>query len=200
MAPESLERAPRRMPVTAAGQRTRDALLDAGIAVAEKSGLSGLSVNAVVDVAGVAKGTFYVHFLDRDAFLDAMHERFYAEVAATVRAAVEHLPLGAERLAVGVDAYLDSCLVQRGVKPLLRDLHGGGCGPAATRSMAERETAFTSLTLANLRAMRCRDVAVLGRLLTAAISETAVLEMEAGRRLPAARRALTRWINAASAT
>ena len=31
-------------------------------------GLSGLSVNRVVVAAGNAKGTFYVHFTDREAF------------------------------------------------------------------------------------------------------------------------------------
>lgn len=64
--------------------------------------------------------------------------------------------------------------------------------------MTDRETAFTALILANLRAMSCRDVGVLGRLLTASISETAMLEMESGRRVPAARRALERWIAAAA--
>jgi len=45
---------------TPAGQRTREALLDAGTAVAGRYGLAGLSVNRVVAEAGVAKGTFYV--------------------------------------------------------------------------------------------------------------------------------------------
>ena len=51
------------MAVTPAGQRTREALLDAGAVVAERDGLAGLSVSAVAEAAGVAKGTFYVHFL-----------------------------------------------------------------------------------------------------------------------------------------
>ena len=37
-------------------------------------------MNAVVAEAGLAKGTFYVHFADRDAFLDALHERFHANI------------------------------------------------------------------------------------------------------------------------
>jgi AcrR family transcriptional regulator len=189
-----------RMAVTPAGQRTREALLDAGAVVAERSGLAGLSVSAVAESAGVAKGTFYVHFVDRDAFIDAVHERFYATIGKAVRRAVDALPLGAERLAVGANAYLDSCLAQRAVKPLLRDLHGGGCGVAATSSMSERETAFTALTIANLRAMGCRDVAVVARLVTAIISETALLEHDTGKRVAAARRTLDRLIKAAAET
>jgi TetR/AcrR family transcriptional regulator, transcriptional repressor for nem operon len=188
----------RRIAVTPAGQRTRQALLDAGAVVAERSGLAGLSVSAVADAAGVAKGTFYVHFVDRDAFVDAMHERFYETVGNAVRRAVDALPLGAERLAIGANAYLDSCLAQRAVKPLLRDLHNGGCSVAASNSMAERETAFTALTIANLRAMGCRDLTVVARLITAMISETALLEHETGKRSAPARRTLDRLIKAAS--
>ena len=69
---------------TAAGRRTREALLDAGVAVAEEQGLAGLSVNRVVARAGVAKGTFYVHFADRDGFVDALHSRFHARVEGAV--------------------------------------------------------------------------------------------------------------------
>ena len=186
------------MAVTPAGQRTREALLDAGAVVAERNGLAGLSVSAVADAAGVAKGTFYVHFVDRDTFVDALHERFYDRVGAAVRRAVDGLPLGAERLATGANAYLDSCLDQRAVKPLLRDLQSGGCGAAASTSMVERETAFTALTIANLRAMGCRDLVVVARLITAMISETALLEHETGKRSAPARRTVERLISAAA--
>jgi AcrR family transcriptional regulator len=47
--------------------QTREALLDAGAALAEEHGLAGVSVNMVVARAGVAKGTFYVHFSGRAA-------------------------------------------------------------------------------------------------------------------------------------
>src|ERR1700722_6350611 len=78
--------------------RTRGALLDAGAALAEEHGLAGVSVNMVTARAGVAKGTFYVHFKDRAAFVDAMHARFHARVQAAVDQAVAGLPPGARRL------------------------------------------------------------------------------------------------------
>ena len=77
-------------------------------------GLAGLSVNRVVAEAGVAKGTFYVHFEDRDAFVDALHERFHAHVQEAVEAASAGVPPGAERIVRGAEAYLDVCLVDRG--------------------------------------------------------------------------------------
>ena len=98
--------------------QTREALLDAGVALAEEHGLAGASVNMVVARAGVAKGTFYVHFKDRAAFVDAMHARFHARVEARVGEAVAGLPPGAERLFRASEAYLDVSLANRGVKAL----------------------------------------------------------------------------------
>src|ERR1700755_1466907 len=89
---------------------TAEALMDAGVAVAEQHGLAGLSVNRVVAEAGLAKGTFYVHFADRDAFVDALHARFHDAVDAAVGAAVADVPPGAERLLAAAEAYLDVCL------------------------------------------------------------------------------------------
>jgi AcrR family transcriptional regulator len=185
-------RAQPRPPVSEAGKRTREALLDAGSTVAERAGLAGLSVNAVVAEAELAKGTFYVHFADRDAFLDALHERFHANIGRAISAAVGDLPYGAERLSVGVGAYLDACLAQRAVKPLLREIRAGAHGANA---MAERESAMARLSDPNLRAMGCRDVAVTARLLVAMIAETALLELEAGRRVAVARRELRRLVD-----
>src|SRR3954463_977611 len=97
---------------------TADALLDAGIAVAEQHGLAGLSVNRVVAEAGVAKGTFYVHFTDRDAFVDALHARFHAAVDEAVAAATGGVAPGPELLVGAATAYLDVCLRDRAVKAL----------------------------------------------------------------------------------
>src|SRR5258705_12281697 len=79
---------------TSGALQTREALLDAGAALAEEHGLAGVSVNMVVAQAGVAKGTFYVHFKDRAAFVDAMHARFHARVQVAVDQAVAWPPPG----------------------------------------------------------------------------------------------------------
>src|ERR1700690_4491192 len=60
-------------PVTPKGRRTRDALLRAGETVAERAGLSGLSIAAVAAQASVPKGTCYLYFEDRETFIDALH-------------------------------------------------------------------------------------------------------------------------------
>src|SRR5450755_2392993 len=99
-------------------ERTHELLLDAGVAVAERDGLAGLSVNRVVAEAGVAKGTFYVHFADREAFVDALHARFHDRVQQAVARAIAGTSPGAERITGAVEAYLDVCLADRAVKAL----------------------------------------------------------------------------------
>src|ERR1700735_5302726 len=106
-------------PVTPKGRRTREALLKAGEIVAERDGLSGLGVGAVVDEAGVAKGTFYLYFDDRESFIDALHQRFYSQVTVAVSQAVAELPPGRELLLAAIEAYLDVCLANRAVKALV---------------------------------------------------------------------------------
>jgi len=76
--------------------------------------LAGLSVNMVVARAGVAKGTFYVHFKDRSAFVDAMHERFHASVQEAMAKAIAGMPPGAERIYRSSEVYLDVSTGQSG--------------------------------------------------------------------------------------
>jgi TetR/AcrR family transcriptional regulator, transcriptional repressor for nem operon len=54
---------------------TREALVDAGIALFGEQGLDGPSLDAVCERAGFTRGAFYVHFEDRDDFLVAVMDR-----------------------------------------------------------------------------------------------------------------------------
>lgn len=185
--PASIPSAATALPPTEHGRRTRDALLDAGVAVAERKGLAGLSVNAVVAEAGLAKGTFYVHFPDRGAFVAALHERFYLGVGEAIGTATAGLEPGAERLLTAIDAYLDACLTSRGVKALLLEARGESRIGAL---VAERQERLAALAAPNLAAIGRRDVRLSARLVIAAASEAALIELERGRRVPGVRRAL----------
>ena len=162
--------------------RTREALLVAGAAVAERYGLAGLSVDRVVAEAGVAKGTFYVHFSDRAAFVDALHERFHSKVEAAAAAAVSGLPAGAERIARGVEAYLDVCLTDRAVKALALEARSD---PSLSPPMAARHERFAGSAIPSFKAMGWPDAPAASQLLAAMTAEIAIRELEAGRRLPA---------------
>ncbi len=177
--------------VTPTGQRTRSALLDAGVRVAEQHGLAGLSVNRVVAEANVAKGTFYVHFTDRSAFVDAMHERFHSAMRAKVADVTDALEPGAELLQKACSVYLDACLANRAVKALTTEARAD---PAPSSSMAQRSAGLGAAAEPSLKALGWKDAKVAARLYQAMVSEAALMELEAGRRLPAVRRSLVQWV------
>jgi AcrR family transcriptional regulator len=161
------------------------------VAVAEREGLAGLSVNRVVVEAGVAKGTFYVHFADREAFVDALHARFHERVAAAVAAATADTVPGAERIVRGVEAYLDVCLADSAVKALALEARTDA---ALTDSMGARHERAAAAAIPSFKAMGWPDAKAAAQLLAAMTSELAIRELDAGRRLPGARRALRRFV------
>jgi TetR/AcrR family transcriptional regulator, transcriptional repressor for nem operon len=176
-----------------APHRTRELLLQSGAQVAAGEGLAGLSVNRVVAVAGVAKGTFYVHFPDREAFVDALHERFHAQVGEAVAAASAATEPGAEQIWRGAEAYLDVCLEYPAIKALALEVRTEG---ALTASMARRHERAGAAAVPSFRAMGWPDARAASQLLGAMTAEIAIRELDAGRRLPGARRALRRFLGA----
>jgi len=176
---------------TEAPHRTLELLLDAGAEVAAREGLSGLSVNRVVAAAGVAKGTFYVHFADREAFVDALHARFHDRVRAAVAAAGAETEPGSQRLWRGAQAYLDVCLEYPAIKALVLEARGQG---ALTPAMEARREALSAAAVPSFRTMGWPDARAGAQLLGAMMNEIAIRELEAGRRLPPARRALCRYL------
>lgn len=182
-------------PVTPKGRRTREALLQAGETVAERDGLAGLSVAAVAAQAGVAKGTFYLYFEDRQTFIDALHQRFHAQLSEAVSLAVAAFPPGRELLLAATEAYLDVCLRNRAVKALLFEARAQG---AMTSAMEAREALFARLAEPSMRALEMTPARICARLLAALSAEAALIELEAGHRVAGARRAIRRMLADAS--
>jgi TetR/AcrR family transcriptional regulator, transcriptional repressor for nem operon len=174
-------------PVTPKGRRTREALLKAGEIVAERDGLSGLSVGAVVDQAGFAKGTFYLYFDDRESFIDALHQRFYSQVTEAVSRAVAELPPGRELLLAAIEAYLDVCLTNRAVKALVFETRAQS---TLTTTMEDREALFAKLAQPSMRAIGMTPAHISARLVVALTSEAALIEMEARGKVAGARKSI----------
>lgn len=170
-----------------AALETRAALLDAGLEVAEEFGLSGMSVNRVVAAAGVAKGTFYVHFADRDAFLNALHQRYTAQSGAAVAAAMAGQEPGWHRLQLMIEAYFESSMQHRGVKALALEARNT---PGVAAKVDARNAAFVELAEPDLRAMGWTDPHAAARLVVAMAAELMMAEMTAGERDDAGRSAL----------
>jgi AcrR family transcriptional regulator len=62
-----------------AKEATREALVKAAIELFGEEGLDAPSLDAICERAGFTRGAFYVHFPDRDAFLEAVMERLGVE-------------------------------------------------------------------------------------------------------------------------
>jgi AcrR family transcriptional regulator len=176
-----------------AAQDTRQALLDAGVAVAARDGLAGMSVNRVVAQAGVAKGTFYVHFSDREEFIDALHEGFHERARASGAAAIEGMPPGPQQLLAAAEAYLDTCLADSAIKALALEARADS---SLTDAMAARHERAVLAAVPSFKAMGWPDPRAAAHLLSAMTNEIAVRELDAGRRLPASRRTLARFLGA----
>ncbi|MGB8405653.1 MAG: TetR/AcrR family transcriptional regulator [Mycobacterium sp.] len=161
----------------AAKERTREALLDIGFALAETTGLDSLSVNAITGAAGVAKGTFFHHFGDRTAYLVQLHRRFHDRILADVQHAVAGLPSGRERLATISTTYLDACLNQRGVRALI--LEARALVPIQDEITRRNEATVTLLTT-DFVALGWSTPAVAARLWIGATVECALLELGLG--------------------
>ncbi len=158
---------------------TREALLDASIRLAESKGLQQVSINDIVDAAGVAKGTFYVHFADRAALLVAIHQRFYDGIIDAMAAATGSRPPGAERLLLGSEAYLDACLAARGVKAVLVEARSD---LALTVEIGRRDRELAELARPNFRALGFAHAEPAARLFIALVATAAVVELEHARR------------------
>ncbi|EFH84985.1 TetR/AcrR family transcriptional regulator [Ktedonobacter racemifer] len=168
---------------------TRQALVDAGLDLATSGGLRRLTVDAVVNKAGVAKGTFYVHFPDRTAFLVALHVQFYERLRDALLQVIAPLSPGAERLRKSMETYLDGCLHERAVKALLLEARSE---PLIAAEVQRRRGEFAAIAQADFQAMGWPDAEFSARFFAALGAETALVELETGRN-EAARRALWRF-------
>lgn len=181
--------------MTPKGRSTKESLLKAGEAVAERDGLGGLSVAAVTAQAGVAKGTFYVYFPDRDAFVDALHLRFFERVAGAVTDAAGSLEPGRDFLVAAIEAYLDVCQEHRAITVLFFESKTqGGLTPA----MKDRVAELMKLCEPSVRALGMTPARISTRLIMALTSEAALIELEAGQKVPSARKAIRSLLTVAA--
>jgi len=70
-------------------QATRDRLIDAFYRMAIRKGFDRTSVNDVLEVAGVKKGSFYYHFADKESLGLAVLERDQADFYAMIDACLD---------------------------------------------------------------------------------------------------------------
>jgi TetR/AcrR family transcriptional regulator, transcriptional repressor for nem operon len=98
-------------------QKTREALIQAGMELFARHGLDAPSLDAICERAGKTRGAFYVHFQDRDDLLVAVMDRVgaaYLDAVLPAALAGGSAPVSFEEI---VQRFVAS--VQSGVYPLL---------------------------------------------------------------------------------
>ncbi len=156
---------------------TRQALIDAGFALASIESLNRITVDAIVKQAGVAKGTFYVHFADRATFLLALHTQFHEQLRSSVQLAMAGLPPGARRLRKGAQAYLDECLKERAVKALLLEARSEA---PIVEAAQKQNRAFAKIASDDFLTLEWPDANSSARLFVVLVAEVALVEIETG--------------------
>jgi AcrR family transcriptional regulator len=172
--------------------KTRQALIDAGLRLAERTGLTGLSVNLIVEDAGLAKGTFFHHFGDRASYLLALHREFHDRLTTQMQAAIVDMPPGRNRLISGANTCLDGCLRDRGVRALLLEARAE---PAVTDEIRCRNHANAELCRPDFTALKRPHPYESAQLWVGMIAEAALIEHQTGAALPAIRKALEQFLN-----
>jgi AcrR family transcriptional regulator len=90
--------------------KTRAALLRAGAELLAARPIDAIAVNDIVEAAGVAKGSFFNHFADKDAFAGAIAGEIRARVEGEVTAANAGVLDPAARVARGVAGFVQFAL------------------------------------------------------------------------------------------
>ncbi|MER7894474.1 TetR/AcrR family transcriptional regulator [Micromonospora sp. NPDC094482] len=173
----------------AAAAQTREHLINTGFRLAERTGLGGMSVNILVETAGVSKGAFFHHFKDRTSYLLAVHRNFHDRLQNEISKAIDHMPPGVERLLVASHSYLDACLRDRGVRALLLEARAEAPIADAVRA---RNAQMAELRAADFQAMAWPHPLDAARLWVGLVAEGALIELDAGCRQEATRDTL-RW-------
>lgn len=156
----------------------RNALLDAGQRLLATEDLARISVNAIVAEAGMAKGSFYQHWPSRSEYVRALHVRFHDQLTESISTAMAGLPPGRERLAAGVNTYLDGCLAESATKALLVQSRTEA---GLSDLVAGRNNAAATLIAPDLVALGWASPGPIAALLVAVVAEIALVELDAGR-------------------
>lgn len=122
--------------------RTRAALMDAAVRVIAQNGIEGASVNEIAREAGVANGTFYLHFRDKDEIVSAAAIAVAARIAAEMDARMQHLEDAIDRIVCGTRTFLQI---------LSEDPELGGAVLNAARSRRDNEPRAESYLRADIQ-------------------------------------------------
>jgi len=86
--------------------RTRSALIDSAIDVFSEKGIEEARISEITAIAGLANGTFYNHFKDKDELAAASAGAIALEIAKQLDDAMTDLDRGVARVVVASSAFM----------------------------------------------------------------------------------------------
>ena len=92
--------------------RTRAQILETGATLLAERPLEALTVDAVVDAAGVAKGTFYYHFQSMEELAAAVGEKLGESFVELLAPARLGLPDPVARISFGLSRFLEKAIAE----------------------------------------------------------------------------------------
>ena len=92
--------------------RTRAQILESGAALLAERPLEALTVDAVVEAAGVAKGTFYYHFQSMEELAAAVGEKLGESFDELLAPARLGLPDPVARISFGLSRFLEKAIAE----------------------------------------------------------------------------------------
>lgn len=91
-------------------EATRQLLIDVARRRFTEQGFRATSVEDIVSDAGVARGSLYHHFASKEELFGAVYDEVLSELVAEVVGAASAAADPWDRVAAGLDAFLDACL------------------------------------------------------------------------------------------
>ena len=91
-------------------QRTRAAMLDATVRLVAQKGMEALRINDITDEAGLANGTFYNHFADKDEVLLEAAYGIAAEVSRQLDADMTEIKDAPSRVVTATRQFINIVL------------------------------------------------------------------------------------------
>ncbi|MBK6800021.1 MAG: TetR/AcrR family transcriptional regulator [Novosphingobium sp.] len=101
------------VPASPRAARTRAAMLAAGFDLLAERPIDAIAIDEVVALAGVAKGSFFNHFIDKPGFANAIGAAVRAELEERVTAANSGVADPVARLAGGMRVAVEFALTDR---------------------------------------------------------------------------------------
>ena len=120
-------------PVDLSGRRakTRQALVDAGFRLLATRPIDAIAIDDIVREAGVAKGSFYNHFDDKDALARTIAGHIRVDLEAAVDAANAGVEDPARRVVRAVSVYIRHAISDPQRAGVLLRLYAGAANAAA---------------------------------------------------------------------